>query len=611
MDQWGRPEARDWLSLATSAMQLEGMSQRDKLTQMQMEDYQKKRDLGVKADEYSQLLATGGTIDPKSQGYSANAEAEARTRWAEIDRFKMEEGRRKVATNIGLATAALKNKDITQAGVYLSRAHKDIPDGQVSFGIVKAADYLESLSPGQRASVVQAYPEMAQAASGANGGLVYYGADANGKPVFHPVTEETVKQGIQLGIAYLDPQKYADDYTAIETARREKNAKAAQTPQGLYDADGKLAGRYYYEDLGDGNYRRMYQKAGSDKFEPQEMPNMYDWSVSYHAEELKPMWERLKAQAAISKDTAQAQAALADKFSFFTGEEGEVFSGNKRTGAISRFGGGPGGAAGVAAGGLKGYVTTSTGQAFRHKEAKEFFKNAPSSFLAKASNGDLLMALLGPSGEGMEGLPSEAKKSIIAAAEEVIADPKATAREKSMAQLWLDVGEGLGYFQGPTQAHPLPGDELLGEAHGQGGQQTQGVYGVDPNKFAEELARIKSGKPGAGVVPSQDGAPDQMSASHQQAKGGIARTIGRTLAGPGGPQSASMGLETVAKGLSGVAAMATPAMVESIQGLPESIKKSLLRRVAVEKWTVEQLAAAVKDIQAGYQEQSAINKQGR
>jgi len=288
--------------------------------------------------------------------------------------------------------------------------------------------------------------------------------------------------------------------------------------------------------------------------------------------------------------------AMAEKtppgYDLVKGEDGEIYTMNKATGDVKPYGGVP------AAGGLKGYVTTSGGQVFKNKEAKELFKSLPGVFLAKASAGDALMTLFNQSGDNPDAMPMETKKSIVAAAEEVAANPNATERERSMAKLWLDIGEGLKVFP-KAQAgagQPPPAD----------GQQPP------PKRRAlAEFDKTPGGTAGPAAGLQTAPAHAAVASPAPPAKGGIARAVGRTLAGPGGPQSDSMGLRTVAQGLSAGAALATPAMVQTIQGIPESVKKTLLARMAVEKWTVDQLAQAVKDVQAGYQEQNAINQQGR
>ena len=288
--------------------------------------------------------------------------------------------------------------------------------------------------------------------------------------------------------------------------------------------------------------------------------------------------------------------AMAEKtppgYDLVKGEDGEIYTMNKATGDVKPYGGAP------AAGGLKGYVTTGGGQVFKNKEAKELFKSLPGVFLAKASAGDALMTLFNQSGDNPDSMPMETKKSIVAAAEEVAANPNATERERSMAKLWLDIGEGLKVFPkaqaGAVQPPPADGQQLPPK------RRALAEFDKTQGGTAGPAAGIQTAPAHAAVAPP---APP--------AKGGIARAVGRTLAGPGGPQSDSMGLRTVAQGLSAGAALATPAMVQTIQGIPESVKQTLLARMAVEKWTVEQLAQAVKDVQAGYQEQNAINQQGR
>lgn len=128
------------------------------------------------------------------------------------------------------------------------------------------------------------------------------------------------------------------------------------------------------------------------------------------------------------------------------GDDGEIYVVNKDTGALRPYG------STGSTGGVKGYVTTSTGQAFKNKEAKELFKNLPGTFLAKASSGDDLLALF--SGGDPENMSPESKKSIVAAAEEVAGNQEATERERAMAKLWLEIGDGLGVF--PKQAAPKP-----------------------------------------------------------------------------------------------------------------------------------------------------------
>jgi len=243
----------------------------------------------------------------------------------------------------------------------------------------------------------------------------------------------------------------------------------------------------------------------------------------------------------------------------------------------------------------KGYITTDSGQVFKKKDAEKMFKELPNIFLPKASSSDDLLSLLASSGDDLDSLPSEAKKSIVAAAEEVAADPKATAKERAMAKLWLNIGEEMGVFpKEPKQSMDTA------TAHT---QVNDPGMGIDPKKFAEELARVKAARGNSGVPKVSSEVSTGTQAAPQQA-GGVMRSLGRTLAGPGGPQSDSMGLRSVAQGLSAGAELATPAMVEGIKDLPNTVKQNLIRGMTTQRWTVKQLADAIREIKAGYQEGS-------